>query len=205
MQSLKDMDLLRITNRSGFPQWAPNQEWFGSFWQRKSGCGPTTCATQLWYLSRTRAHYAALCPHDASQRAGMTALMEDVWPYVRPGIQGLNKISTYAEGAAKYAADKGIALQDAQLPIPRASASRPDADDTLRFILGGIGRNTTVAFLNLHAGSIRPLESWHWVTVAGANPASREILVLDNGHSFSMRLDTWLASSREGGGFVYLQ
>ena len=62
-----------------------------------------------------------------------------------------------------------------------------------------------MAFLNLHNGSIEPLEAWHWVTIVGMRqtaPDAGTLSIYDGDAAFDVDLAAWLASTRMGGGFV---
>ena len=53
---------LTIAGEDGRRYYGADQAWFSRFWRRKAGCGPTTAAVQMAYLSRTRPGLAPLCP-----------------------------------------------------------------------------------------------------------------------------------------------
>ena len=65
-----------------------NQEWYGTDWQRRAGCGPTVAATLFYYLFRP----GNLC---FSQQEWL-ARMEEVWNYVTPTERGMPTMKTWS-------------------------------------------------------------------------------------------------------------
>jgi hypothetical protein len=73
-----------------------------------------------------------------------------------------------------------------------------------------------VAFLNLHAGDVEELDTWHWVTIIGvdeelgdlgghgAGTASFKARFYDHGQCREADVGRWLATTKTGGGFVFI-
>jgi hypothetical protein len=189
-----------------------DQEWYGSWWRRMSGCGPTTAANVVLYLTNARAD-ADAGGLPAGERADrirekqdFIRLMNLIWKYVTPGRGGVNSTTKLRQGVAGYSAAKGLKLRTEALDIAAESADRPPLASVIAFIRGGLERNLPVAFLNLHNGLELQLDRWHWVTVTGieydeAGGAAR-VDILDNCNRLSVNLGRWLASTERGGGFV---
>ena len=75
------------------------------------------------------------------------------------------------------------------------------------FLRHAIENDHPVAFLNLHHGRERKIESWHWVTLVGVMfDETKDMLsatVADEGILKNINLGFWIDSSTEGGGFIY--
>ncbi|MDR2156179.1 MAG: hypothetical protein LBO81_00145 [Clostridiales Family XIII bacterium] len=203
-----------------------DQDWYGSWWRRMSGCGPTTATNVILYLTNARARAPeagdAATP-GAAGAAGQSAapaknrapeirekeefirLMNRVWKYVTPGRGGVNSTAKLRRGIAGYAAAEGLRLRTEAMDIADARAERPPLAHVAAFIQGGLARDLPVAFLNLHNGLELQLEKWHWVTITGlaceADGAVR-VEILDNCNLLDVNLGRWLSSAARGGGFV---
>lgn len=199
--SIAQADLLHICDPA--PGYGADQEWYGTEWQRKSGCGPTSCAHLLWYLSRTRLGCGALCPYDGFNRAGFVRLMEDVWQYITPGRMGVNSTSIFTRGAVRYAQDRGLHLHCRVLNIPLLQGDRPEFTQVAEFLECAFEDDLPVAFLNLSNGTLTNLENWHWVTLVAASGG--KAMMYDACERTEIDLETWLRTTRLGGGFVALE
>ena len=89
--SLTHPERLTITGPQGEIYQGGDQEWYRDLWQRRAGCGPTTAAALLSYLSQTRPGLRPMAPAAARTQAGFLRYMEALWPYVTPGARGLDK------------------------------------------------------------------------------------------------------------------
>lgn len=203
MNIIKQPELLSISVNYG-NHWGGNQAWYKKLWQRKAGCGPTACANLIWYLSRTRAELSKLWPHLGDKKTDMLKLMEETWKYVTPTLMGVNRTAILAEGAIKFGRDRGISLSQSTLDIPPTPNSRPNFKDLETFLAEAFSQNLPVAFLNLDAGDLHNLESWHWVTLIAAEDDGQAVMV-DQGYRTRINLKRWLQSNRGGGGFTYIQ
>ncbi|MDR2089853.1 MAG: hypothetical protein LBP73_10945 [Clostridiales Family XIII bacterium] len=177
-----------------------DQDWYGSWWRRMSGCGPTTATNVILYLTNARTRAPEIRGKEEFIR-----LMNRVWKHVTPGRGGVNSTAKLRQGIAGYAAAEGLRLRTEALDIADARADRPPLAHVAAFIQGGLARDLPVAFLNLHNGLELQLEKWHWVTITGlvceADGAVR-IEILDNCNLLSVNLGRWLSSAARGGGFV---
>lgn len=202
--ALHSLSLLKIAKADGGFCYGPNQEWYQHIWQRKAGCGPTTCSQLIWYLSRTRAGYQGLCPHDGSTQAGFLQLMEEVWDYVTPGRHGVNTTGILTEGALGYGRERHLELGCQVLEIPEAPGERPTSEVMADFILGALEQDRPVAFLNLSNGMVQNLDAWHWVTLVAFSRESFLAEMYDNEERDQIDLEMWLRTTTGGGGFVAL-
>lgn len=201
---LSSPQLLHIVDGQQGLHYGGSQEWYPSIFKRMAGCGPTTCANLLWYLSGSREACGALCCRENASKEQMLELMKRVWHYVTPGWQGVNKTGRLVDGAVRYAADCDLSLSARVLNIPQSSAMRPSWEAVCEFISGVIAEDLPVAFLNLSNGKVANLESWHWVTLVGIKPKTGTALMYDQGKVQDIDLRNWLVTTTIGGGFVAL-
>ena len=68
--SLTHPERLTITGPQGETYQGGDQEWYRDLWQRRAGCGPTTAAALLSYLSQTRPGLRPMVPAAARTQAG---------------------------------------------------------------------------------------------------------------------------------------
>lgn len=130
--------------------------------------------------------------------------MERVWPYIRPGLRGVDKASTFAEGAVRYAEAHDVALRARVLEISAVPQERPAVATVREFLLSAFADNLPVAFLNLSNGAVRNLDNWHWVTLVSVDCALRAEMYDQEIRQF-IDLRLWLATTRGGGAFVALE
>lgn len=201
---LSSPHLLHITDSLHGLQYGASQAWYPFGFKRMAGCGPTTCANLLWYLSGSRKACGALCCRENASKEQMLELMKRVWHYVTPGIQGVNKTDMLVDGAVRYAADCDLSLSARVLNIPQSQAMRPSWEAVCEFISGVIAEDLPVAFLNLSNGKVSNLEGWHWVTLVGIDPKTGTAWMYDQGKEQEINLRRWLLTTTIGGGFVAL-
>ena len=202
MQMLELKHIAKLNIKDGARVYAgATQDWYTRKFQKRAGCGPTTCATLLWYLAQTRDGLGALCPYDARTRVGFSQLMEDVWNYVKPGRFGVNRTETFTEGIRRYAADRGVSLACDVMNIP-AARRKPGIWALSAFLLHAVEQDRPVAFLNLSAGGVKGLQTWHWVPIIGVDPKTCMVRILDGGRRLDADFALWLRRTARGGGLV---
>ena len=204
MTGLRHPELLRVAANGGGYFMGGSQEWFPNSWQRKSGCGPTTASGIMWYLSRSRPELEVLRGGGDGNQKHFLRLMEEMFRFVTPGPQGVNKTSTLSDGAAGYARSKGIVLRADILDVPPAAFPRPSVQDVREFLSASFAADCPAAFLNLSNGTLRNLSSWHWVLLIALEPASMTATMCDQCARTGIALGEWLRSTALGGGFVAL-
>lgn len=204
-ETLKRLDCLRIENAGHAVFYGAHQEWYTQEWQRKSGCGPTVCATLLWYLSQTRESLAALCPYANYDKEDFIKLMHEVWHYVTPGRMGVNTTAIFTAGATRYARDKGASLATDVLEVPKTASKRPGIAAVSAFILNAVTNDLPVAYLNLSNGVLTNLDSWHWVTIVAFDAQTMTAEIYDQGTKERIDIRLWLETTALGGGFVVLK
>lgn len=182
-----------------------DQEWYGSEWQRKSGCGPTTVCNILWYLNQTQP--ALGLNRTLGGKTDLAALMEDVWEYVTPTNRGIPTTKLLADAALAYAQARGLELSAHVCDMPEEISARPTWDEVVAFLKEALAHNLPVAFLNLCSGDEKNWDPWHWVTVLSmecdAGGEHTFIDVLDGGLIKKGDLSLWYQTTTHGGGFVY--
>lgn len=206
MQNYKllNPEVFHITDENGNMYYGADQIWYPTYWQRQSGCGPTSCSHLMWYLARTKQKCQSLAPYDGNKKNTFLKVMEDVWQYVTPGRMGVNRASIFTEGAKKYGADRNIQITSQVLDIPVKPFARPDIQTLVGFLNGAFTANLPVAFLNLSNGKIPHLDTWHWVTLIGFDPVKRYAVMYDQGECHEIDLGIWLSATALGGAFVIL-
>ena len=182
-----------------------DQEWYGTEWQRLSGCGPTTVCNLLWYLSRTRPAFGL--DRKLAGKKDLQAFMEDVWQYVTPTRRGIPTTRLLYESALAYARARNLKFAPRVCDVPEKTADRPAWDDVVGFLNDALAQNLPVAFLNLCNGDEKELDPWHWVTVISLERATDGarawISVLDGGAVKRSDLSLWFRTTSRGGGFVF--
>ena len=184
-----------------------DQEWYRDSWQRKAGCGPTTAATCLFYLSEGNPALAAIAPPEGRLATKFVSYMEAVWQQVTPTIKGLNSLALYWGGALEFARLRGCHLAYAELAIPgKMGGERPSLAEISDFLREQLSADRPVAFLNFSNGALENLESWHWVPLIWAEAEGDALRcgILDEGLEKTIDLSLWHQTSLRGGGFVAL-
>jgi hypothetical protein len=194
------MEFLQIAAETGAePCYGCDQEWYGTDWQRRAGCGPTVAATLYYYLFRP--------DNRCFSQAEWLARMEEVWLYVTPTERGMPTTGLFSESVLSYAAEKQRKISSACCDVPEEKTDRPTLAAVVDFLGSGLGQDAPIAFLNLCNGAETNLHRWHWVTVVGleyADNGSQALLhTLDEGKMKTVDLACWLDTTALGGGFVY--
>lgn len=180
-----------------------NQDWYGSKWQRMSGCGPSTVANIVYYIYHAKNNG----PTDpVLTKEGILKLMDEIWKYVTPSLGGVSSTAMLRKGVEKYKNEKNITLILDSIDIPKKVPQRPASDKVIDFIKAALEKDSPVAFLNLERGEIEILDSWHWVTITSLNIDSEDgtayAEILDSGEVKQINLLQWLKTTKLGGGFV---
>ena len=202
--SLKQPNRFEIMDeKDGRIYYGFDQEWYASKWQRLSGCGPTTASTIFYYL------FGAEPGPEAGRRLTRReslAFLEKTWRHVTPTIRGIPSTELLCRGVESYAGANSLGLKLERLDIPRDRSSRPDLGALLRFLAASLSADSPVAFLNLHSGEEKLLDSWHWVTVVSLDyeeDGSAAFLdILDEGVKKRINLAQRYRTTTLGGGFV---
>jgi hypothetical protein len=182
-----------------------DQEWYGSEWQRISGCGPTAASNIVYYLGRTRYQTCRLDVQNGKE--GCLALMEKVWNYVTPDEEGVDSTTKFRDSLRAFFDSAGVVTFNEVCDIPEERGARPTPSDVLELLFRAFDNDAPAAFLNLCNGEVDELEAWHWVTAVSveySNDAeSISLGILDEGRIKYIDLVSWLKTTSLGGGFVY--
>ncbi|MGF6989245.1 hypothetical protein M2150_000483 [Lachnospiraceae bacterium PM6-15] len=197
---IEEPELLHIDEEASV-SYGAHQEWYSSWLQRMSGCGPTAAANLLWYLAATRLEGQLLFAGDGTKKADMIRLMEALWRYVTPGLRGVDKASTFTKGVTRFGRDQGYRIKTQTLEVPKEAATRPTVQELEGFLKEAFASNRPVAFLNLSNGALHNLDNWHWVTLVGLEAVSK-VTMYDQGERTEIDLERWLATTTGGGAFV---
>lgn len=205
VSSLGNLDFLAVSgDPSGQLFHGCNQEWFSTQWQRTSGCGPAVATAIIYYLDQTRGIFGLSGKGNSLQ--GCKSLMEEVWAYVTPTINGIPTTKMFYENVLLFAESYGINnLKPMVFDVPESYANRPKLQELAQFIEGAMEENVPVAFLNLCNGEEKNLERWHWVTVVSIEVEDSRLMTtfLDEGITKIIDLALWYETTQKGGGFVY--
>lgn len=181
-----------------------DQNWFGTEWQRLSGCGPSVASNILFYRSLLGAgdDVKRFCV----TRQYLLSLMEEVWNYVTPTKQGIPTTELFCRSFLAYAEEKKIGVAHcASCDVRDDETNRPSLPDIIAFLETALRHDRPVAFLNLCNGDESNLDRWHWVTVIALEYDSEEnatIRILDEGLVKQIDLALWYRTTTLGGGFV---
>lgn len=207
-KSIKNPGFLKITDEATKNIYIGcDQNWYPSEWQRRAGCGPSVASNIFRYLI-----LSGLCS-DRSERnntkAEFIALMEEMWRYITPTLLGVNKTSIFYKGFLSYAKFHGLNLTYNCFNVPKRKTARKKLSELLLFLEEAISNDTPVAFLNLHNGEEKNLDSWHWVTITSIEyTEDRQTIlanILDGGSARKIDLSLWYSTTKLGGGFVYFK
>jgi len=203
---IREPETFLIVDESGRTTQGCDQDWFGSAWQRVSGCGPTAASGILYYLHRTG---RIRLPFSVDRQSDCIGLMEQVWRHVTPTAQGVDTLERFCDGVVAFSKAIGSELACRSLEIPKKRDGRAPVAEMARFLAEGLSSDCPVAFLNLSSGRVRRIEGWHWMTVValrtGPDPERVEALIYDGASSNWIDLAKWHATSALGGGFVYFE
>ncbi|MDF2541537.1 MAG: hypothetical protein K0S47_1255 [Herbinix sp.] len=181
-----------------------DQEWYKTKWQRLSGCGPTVVSNIIYYLNCITSDNKA--EGSITTKDESISHMEEIWRYVTPTMQGIPNTSLLCKGIQKYIKEQNVKLELEVLDIPKKRTQRPEFGKVFEFIDRALNSDSPVAFLNLHNGSEKLLDSWHWVTIVSLeyeNDGSFAwIEILDEGKIKKINLAGWYQTTSLGGGFV---
>ncbi|NLM84348.1 MAG: hypothetical protein GX189_06540 [Clostridiales bacterium] len=176
------------------------QEWYGDWWKRRAGCGPTVVSTILTYLERR----STASGNDPMPKCEFLARMNEMWEYVTPGVGGIPSTDKLIAGAQKYIDAKNLPIRLEALDIPAKKEQRPSDGEMAAFLAQALRADAPVAFLCLDNGEEKMLDDWHWVTLVSLEYGEEGVFadVTDEGRHFRVDLGLWRRTTKRGGGFV---
>lgn len=201
---LKTPELLEIACPTGDSVMGGSQKWYPGRWERAAGCGPTTASNLIWYLARSRPELRMLYDAGSATKERFVELMRELYRSMPPGIGGVNKPVIFTDGITRFCDARGLALAPHVLEVSSKLPERPDTHCVSEFIITALQSDSPVGFLNLDSGTVKNLETWHWVTIIGFDAESISATIIDKGQKQVISLNEWLITSRRGGAMVYL-
>jgi hypothetical protein len=199
--SVASIDEFRIKSESGATFYGGDQYWYSMDFKRGAACGATTCANILAYFARTRKELSGFFPVNLYSRVGFIEFMEEVYPFVKPGIGGI-MAGDFIKGLTEYSSSRAVEFAVRKLVVPASRNSRPTAKVVGDFIANALVDDIPVAFLNLSNGRVQNLDSYHWVTIVSLDTDTMDAEIVDNGHLLKVDIGKWLRQSALGGAFV---
>jgi len=202
--TLTHPELFDLAGPDGQVYRGPDQDWYRSVWQRRAGCGPTTSAALLGYLSKVHPALSSMAPARLKTAKAMLSYMESVWPYVTPGSRGLDQAENLVLGCRSFALSRGCCLQGEVLEVPRDKGARPTPEDCRAFLTRALDQDCPAAFLNYSSGKLDNLDNWHWVLLIAVTGRGDDLrgVILDGGEEKQVDLALWLATTSLGGAFA---
>ena len=164
----KSLDYFKIENGYG-----GNQGWFSDFWMRMGGCAAVTACDSSIYFQRD--HGKKLYPFDLYNltKKDFILFSKKMKPYLRPRIQGVNRLDIYIDGYRKYLHDNG------ELGIRiHPFFNSENIERAMEKVKQQIDSNIPIPYLLLrHKNSIFRFYTWHWFILAGYEEGDRQFLV----------------------------
>lgn len=202
--ALTHPEWIQISGGEGCTYYGADQEWFGAFWKKQAGCGPTVASNLMLY--QHRAGRLSL-PVEVKDVPTYVELMEAVWCHVTPNMRGVSTLSHFCSGVHGYLRSIGQMLSCNTLEVPRPMKHRPDVPKLAAFLEEALQADSPVAFLIRSDGAVENLEAWHWITIVSfahdAEAGSLTAEVYNNSKPSRVDLVKWLCAPGFGGGFVY--
>lgn len=204
--SIRNPEALHIMDETGTLFLGCEQEWYGSLWQRRSGCGPTVASNMMLYLHRTG---VLRLPYDVSGKPGCLALMNAMWNHVTPSPRGVNTVQRFADGLHAFSVMYGFRLECSCFLYPQGIDHRPAFSALVDFLSDGLEMDCPIGFLNLSNGDVLDLDAWHWVTLVRMEVSEDKdrarVEYYDGNRSAMIDLRTWCDTTQEIGGFVHFR
>jgi hypothetical protein len=201
--SIKNLRLFKIIDEiSQNTYYGNDQEWYESKWQRLSGCGPTTVANIIYYFNKTNPNI--ILNNFNPTKKDSLLLMDEIWKYVTPSMGGVSSTGMLCKGVLKYIREKELNIGLDVIDIPKKRLLRPEFQKLIEFLAAALDKDMPVAFLNLHNGKVKELDSWHWVTIISLeyDESQAHADILDEGMIKKIDLAEWFNTTAIGGGFV---
>ncbi|MCI2062294.1 MAG: hypothetical protein LKJ83_05940 [Eubacteriaceae bacterium] len=210
--SVNDINKFLITDDdTGLTYLGGNQEWYGKFFRRLAGCGPTAAANIFKYLGTDKLPPGSVRKTDTLRQ--YKTLMNEMWDHVTPTSHGVYCTEIFYDGCLSFAESKGFRIDYSFIDVPdiadvdKGKASRPALSAVIDFVKNGLAHDLPVAFLSLDSGSERSIDRWHWITVISLvirDDEQASVDFLDAGIIKHADLAGWYRTTKEGGGFVII-
>ena len=181
-----------------------SQEWFKNVVMYIGGCAAATaCDCCIYFALRKGMEH--LYPYDVHRlcREDYVDFSMKMKPYLKPRVNGVNKLYLFREGFGAYLKDVGEHKIHMEELAGEESYERAAA-----FIRSHINRDTPVPYLMLrHKKACYKDFVWHWFLCYGyeERPDGMWVTVATYGNSFTFSLrDLWDTGYREKGGLIGL-
>lgn len=205
--TLQHPELFNIKDgKTHFVAYGGDQEWYAKFWNRKSGCGPTTASNITAYLAMTNPTYRSLYSPSTMLKQDFSQHMETLFNYVTPGLGGVNHITKFTDGIQKYSDKLNLPFTIHSFSVDGKDTSLRDVSALKEFVKQGLSQDCPIAFLNLSNGRESILQSWHWITITSAVIDDTKLIATasDEGEVRTFDLVNWFTSTQMHGGLVYI-
>ena len=179
-----------------------NQDWFRTFMMRLGGCGAeTACDSSLYFaLHRGVKGVYPFDPENLSkgEYVDFAHMMEK---YLWPRLSGIDKLSIYIDGYAKYLSDKGVDC----ISMDAFDGCEPyeKAAETIRIQIDE-GYPIPTLILNHKERSLKDYV-WHWFLINGYDEKDGTMMVKTVTYSWYKWLDLrklWDTGYNNRGGLV---
>lgn len=181
--SLTHPERLTITGPQGETYQGGDQEWYRDLWQRRAGCGPTTAAALLSYLSQTRPGSAPWYRRRPGPRRAFSATWRPSGPTSPPVPGGWISRRAWCWAAAPSPCPGDAVSRGRCWRSPPSGRPGPPWTSAGQFVAQCLDQDCPVAFLNFSHGALKNLDSWHWVPLTAMTEGESVLLctILDEG------------------------
>lgn len=129
------------------------QHWFSEEFYRERGCGTVVAANICWYMSEYLPGCKNLYTKKDISKESFIEHMNEILPFIKPGIFGVPTIYTLGRGMIRYGRSKGVKLK------AHYKSWRMESDE---FIKSGLKLDSPVAMLQYYK---KEGFNWHWQTI----------------------------------------
>lgn len=205
-KSISNKDVIKIFDETtNTICYGCKQEWYDTDWQRISGCGPTTAANIIIYLTQMKILYDNKIVINSKDK--YKAIMNEAWKYVTPTNEGIKTAELFYNSFILYASSKNIVVDGEYINVSKNDSITCSFEDILSFIERALNKDVPIAFLNLSNGDEKNLQEWHWVTIISLEYTNTKdfafVEIVDDGIVKRIDLSLWYNTTRLDGGFAY--
>ena len=182
-----------------------SQEWFRNVVMYIGGCAAATACDCCIYLALHRG-MAKLYPYDVHKltKKDYINFSMKMKPFLRPRVNGVNKLWMFSEGLGNYLSDVG----EQHISMDEFSGSE-DLQAAEEFIRQHINSGYPVPYLLLkHKNEYFKDFVWHWFLCYGYEEKADGMWITaatyGRSHSLSLR-DLWMTGYEEKGGLIGLK
>lgn len=206
--SIQQPELFDIKDKnSPFVSFGGDQAWYAKFWNRKSGCGPTSASNITAYLGMTKPDYRKLYTQSTLYKQDFIEHMEILFKYITPGLGGVNHVTKFTTGLKRFIEHSKLNVAIHTFSVEGKENANRDVNALRDFVTEALRNDCPIAFLNLSNGHESILQSWHWITIISADIEPNSIMATasDEGEVRTFDLQKWFTSTPMHGGLVYIK